>query len=161
MEIRPETPADRPALYRLIAQAFGRPDEADLVMRLRRSGVVGLSLVAADGPRLVGQALCSVIGGPMRALALAPVSVAPDRQGEGIARTLIRATLAEARAARWQAVFVLGNPDFYGRYGFDTAAAAGFDCPYAGPYFMVAALEPVLPVRSGWLAYPAAFAGLS
>jgi predicted GNAT family acetyltransferase len=76
---------------------------------------------------------------PFRALALAPVSVAPERQKAGIGSALVRSAVERARQAGWEAVFVLGDPAYYGRFGFDAHRAAGFSTPYAGEHFMVPA----------------------
>ncbi len=56
-------------------------------------------------------------------------------------------------------LFVLGDPAYYGRFGFDVAAARAFACTYAGPNFMVLRLRPVAPF-GGKLTYPAAFTAL-
>ena len=90
---------------------------------------------------MVGHVLLSRLRSPAGALALAPVSVRPDRQGEGIGSALIRAALEQAAAAGCQAVFVLGEPEYYGRFGFLAESAEAFATPYPGPYFMALALE--------------------
>jgi putative acetyltransferase len=154
-----ETP-DRRAIETVVAEAFGRPEEADLVERLHADGDVVVSFVAEDGGEIVGHVLLSRMNAPIRALGLAPVSVRPDRQGEGVGGALIRAALQLARNDGWQGVFVLGNPDYYTRFGFDPALAAGFTSPYAGPYLMALSLEGDLPATSGRVEYAPAFAGL-
>ncbi|MFN4090068.1 MAG: GNAT family N-acetyltransferase [Alphaproteobacteria bacterium] len=86
--------------------------------------------------------------------------LAPWRR-RGVAGTLIRAGLAQAGEAGWQGVFVLGDPEYYNRFGFDAAAASGFVKPYAGPHLM--ALAPGgghPPVRSGRIEHAPAFAEL-
>src|SRR3546814_9680333 len=93
----------------------------------------------------------------MRALALAPVGVRPDRQGQGIGSALIRNGIDRARNEGWNAVFVLGEPDYYRRFGFDADAARGYACAYAGECFMVQALGSTHIPRSGRIAYPAPF----
>jgi putative acetyltransferase len=70
---------------------------------------------------------------------------------------LIRAGLDRVRHADWQAVFVLGDPDYYGRFGFDPARAAGFSCRYAGPHLMVLPLGGALPATTGAVDYAPAF----
>ena len=55
---------------------------------------------------------------PFRALALAPVSVAPEHQRKAIGRSLIEEGLQQARKQEWDAVFALGDPAYYGRFGF-------------------------------------------
>jgi putative acetyltransferase len=158
--IRGEEPEDRPAMRAVVAAAFGRRVEADLVDRLRSEGDVVLSLIAVEGDAVVGHVLFSRMGAPFRALGLAPVSVRPDRQGRGIGSALIEAGLARAAAAGWQGVFVLGEPGFYRRFGFGPALAEGFGSPYAGPYLMVKPLGGALPASRGIVAYARAFQDL-
>jgi putative acetyltransferase len=56
-------------------------------------------------------------------------------------------------------VFVLGEPEYYARFGFGTGAARGFDSPYAGEYFMAIALTET-PVQAVPVIYPRRFAEL-
>jgi putative acetyltransferase len=98
---------------------------------------------------------------PVRALGLAPVSVLPARQGVAIGSKLIGAGVARAAQAGWEAVFVLGDPAFYSRFGFDAELARGFQSQYAGSCFMVMAVSGSLSATSGRVEYAPAFAGLS
>ncbi len=160
MIIRDETPSDHAAVRDLVAAAFGQPDEADLVERLRADGDAAIALVAEDNGSVVGHILFSRMQAPFRALGLAPVSVAPERQGTGIGSRLIRAGLERAQAEGWQGVFVLGDPAYYRRFGFDPALAKGFTSAYSGPYLMAIALGGELPERQGPVDYAPAFAAL-
>jgi putative acetyltransferase len=161
MIIRAEEPADANAIRKVEEAAFPTSAEADLVDRLRSDHDAAFSLVAVEGDELVGHALFSRMEAPFRALGLGPVAVLSSRQGIGIGTRLITAGLACARAEGWQGVFVLGEPAYYRRFGFDAGRAAGFTSPYAGPYLMALALQADdLPVRSGSIAYAPAFAGL-
>lgn len=65
-----------------------------------------------------------------------------------------------ARSEGWPAIFVLGDPNYYERFGFDRKAAAGFMSPYVGPHFMVLKLSPSLPDTTGELRHAPAFATL-
>jgi putative acetyltransferase len=159
--IRAETVSDIAAIRAVEEAAFARPHEADLVDALRAAGDAVFSLVAIEAEQLVGHAMFSRMGAPFRALGLGPVAVRPDRQRRGIGGRLIREGLLRAEAENWQVVFVLGNPAYYRRFGFDTAMAAGFGSPYAGPYLMALPLgAPDLPTRSGRVDYAPAFAAL-
>lgn len=148
---------DRAAVRAVIEAAFAGSDEADLVDRLREGGDREMSLVAVERGGLVGHVVFSKMSAPFRALGLAPVAVAPSRQRSGVGSRLIRAGLERARAAGWQGVFVLGDPDYYRRFGFDPALAGGFVCAYAGPHLMALALGPALPASTGEIEYAAAF----
>jgi putative acetyltransferase len=159
MLIRDERPSDVAAIRAVLTAAFGGTLEAELVDRLRADGDAVISLVA-DDDGIVGQVLLSRMTAPFPALGLAPVSVLPARQRVGIGSRLVRAALARASAAGWQAVLVLGEPAYYRRFGFDPALAAGLACAYAGPCLMARALQGTLPATAGSIAYAPAFAGL-
>jgi len=158
--IRDEEPGDRSAVRAVVTAAFGQPAEADLVDRLRRNGDDAIALVAVDDGAVVGQALFSPMKAPFRTLALAPVAVTPPRQRQGIGRRLIRAGLERAARDGWQAVVVLGDPEYYRRFGFDPEPARGFTSPYAGPHLMILSLAGPLPATAGRLDHAPAFAAL-
>jgi putative acetyltransferase len=161
MLIRDEQSGDRVAIRAVVKAAFGRPDEALLVDRLREDGSVVMSLVAFDGIAVVGHVLMTRMEAPFTALGLAPLAVRPDHQRAGIGSQLVRAGLERAKAAGWQAVFVFGDPRYYRRFGFDAGLASGFSSPYAGPFLMVAALTGTLPLSAGAIAYARPFASLN
>ncbi|MBA3511894.1 N-acetyltransferase [Sphingomonas sp.] len=160
MNIRAAAPGDHSAIRDVLLAAFPGPDEADLVEQLRADGDAAIELVAEQDGRIVGHILFSPVHGPFRALALAPVAVAPQRHGEGIGSALIKAGHELARGQAWDAIFVLGEPAYYRRFDYDPALAAGFDSPYAGPYFMALALRGALPATEGQVTHARAFAGL-
>jgi len=158
--IRDEDVADHSSVSAIIERAFGQPDEARLVEALRADGDAAISLVAAIDGELVGHVLLSPMSAPFRALGLAPVSVLPSHQRGGIGRALIEAALDRARADGWDAVFVLGEPAYYRRFGFRADLATGFASPYAGPYLMVLPLGGSLPVVEGTIEYAPAFSAI-
>lgn len=160
MIVRDEQPADHAAIYDVVKAAFGQAAEADLVDQLRRDGDAVVSLVAVEDEAIVGHVLLSGMRAPFRALGLAPVSVRPDRQRAGVGSALVREALARAGRDGWDAVFVLGDPAYYERFGFDPAAARGFASPYAGPHLMAALLKGRLPVMTGQVDYAPAFGAL-
>jgi putative acetyltransferase len=96
---------------------------------------------------------------PFSALALAPLSVKPDRQRAGVGSRLVYDAIDRAKATGWAAIFVLGDPSYYRRFGFDVEAAKGFSSPYAGEHFMVLSLSETLPT-TGELRHAPAFAAL-
>lgn len=162
MKIRPETTTDIDLIRDLHEQAFGRDQEAVLVDTLRSDGSVVLSLVAEDGTGILGHLMLSRMDAPFRALGLGPVGVLPGRQRTGIGSALIRRGIASAVEEGWEAVFVVGDPAYYRRFGFDAGTASGFESPYAGSYLMALPLAARgLTVRTGRIDYAPAFAGLS
>jgi putative acetyltransferase len=161
INVRDESRGDWKAVYQVVSSAFGRLSEAELVRELREAGDAVISLVADDEGQIVGHALLSKMDAPLPALALAPVSVIPTRQRSGIGSALIKRAVSKARDEGWAAIFVLGNPNYYKRFGFDQEAAAGFTSPYAGRHLMVLKLSPTLPATTGQLRHPPAFAALN
>ncbi|MBO0333367.1 N-acetyltransferase [Sneathiella sp. CAU 1612] len=139
--IRPERREDGPAIHALITAAFGQEDEAILVDALRRDGDLWLSLVAEAKREIVGHIALSRLKSPAESLALAPVSVAPARQGEEIGGALIREAIARASVDGEALIFVLGDPAYYTRFGFNVETAAPYECEYAGDYFMALELD--------------------
>ena len=161
MDIRDEKYEDHHRVRALIEAAFGQSTEADLVDALRREGDAEIALVAIDGGEIVGHVMLSSMVAPARALGLAPVSVLPSYQGKGIGATLIQEGLRQAKARGWEAVFVVGRPEYYARFGFRTDIAKAFASPYAGPHFMALELvEGVLQGKCGKVAYAPAFAAV-
>lgn len=158
MILRDTTPADHPAVRRLLAAAFGQPAEAELVEALRASGDAAVGLVADLDGVIIGHILLSVLQAPQKCLALAPVAVAPERQNQGTGSALVRAALDRAKAAGWQAVFVLGEPEYYARFGFSVGLAANFETVYPKTYFMALELQRgALQSRKGPVIYAAPF----
>ena len=158
--IRREEPADIPAIRKVIEDAFRSNAEATLVDQIRADSDAVLSALAIDQGNIVGHIMFSRMTSPFRALGLAPVAVMPSHQRKEIGSQLIRWGIAQVEKEAWDAIFVLGNPAFYKRFGFDPALASGFLSPYAGPHFMVLALRGVLPATTGRVDYAPAFAAL-
>ncbi len=162
LEIRPERPADRAAIHGVNAAAFPTRAEADLVDRLRKDGDLVLSLVGEVDRTIVGHVAFSRLtieggDGPVKGVALAPVAVLPQWHHQGLGSALIERGLARLAEAGEELVFVLGDPAFYGRFGFEAESAAGFSCAYSGPYLQLRRLSDS-HVTSGRLSYPSAFA---
>ena len=161
MLIREERRGDADAVYAVVSSAFGQPAEADLVQALHAASDVVIALVAEVEDCIVGHVLLSRMAAPFPSLALAPVSVASGRQGIGIGSALVREALRLATAeGSWRAVFVVGDPHYYKRFGFSVAAASGFSSPYAGEHFMGMALSGPMPATSGELHHSPAFSAL-
>jgi putative acetyltransferase len=132
--IRPSTPADTSALEALYAAAFPDEDLVPLVRALLVEPAGVISLVAEEGGALAGHVaftLCGVEEQDVRAALLGPLCAAPDRQGRGIGSALVQAGLERLGANRVSAVLVLGDPAYYGRFGFTAghSIAAPYDLP--------------------------------
>lgn len=148
MRIRREEVPDVPSVRAINVAAFGSVTEADIVDLLRSDAQDVVSLVAGEAGEVVGHIMFSpvrVVGAaPLRAMALAPMAVIPDRQRTGVGSALVRAGLEECRRAGVSAVFVVGHPSYYPRFGFTVASKLGFTCEFdvLDEAFMVAELLP-------------------
>ena len=126
MIIRPETASDFAEIGKITAAAFApKPfsngTEPAVIEALRQNDDLVLSLVAIEGSELVGQITFSEVkisGEHEGWFGLGPVAVRPDRQGEGIGAALIRAGLEYLREMDAAGCALVGNPDYYGRFGF-------------------------------------------
>lgn len=163
VSIRAATPADRDAIRTVEEAAFGRKDEALLVDALVAAGDAVLELVAETGGRIVGHILFSRLTverpqGGFAAVALAPLAILPDVQRQGIGAALVEEAHRRLRAAGESLSVVLGDPAYYGRFGYARAAAAGFDSDYQGEALQALAWGEA--PGDGRLAYAPAFSGL-
>ena len=164
--IRPERPEDYEAVSTVTAAAFGRENEARLVEVLRGSDayVPELSLVAEEDGVVVGHTMLtySTLRGDIdrRILVLAPVSVTPTRQNDGIGGALCRRAIELADARSEPLISVLGHATYYPRFGFESARALGVEPPVPSindASFMAIKLSHYDPAYRGRLVYPAAF----
>ena len=124
----------------VVADAFGRDAEADLVERLRSSDAwlpeLALTARHSTGPRAPVDgfaALTRMTVGGRPALALAPVAVAPEWQGQGAGSALVRTGIARAADRGERLIVVLGNPRYYGRFGSRPPLQLEFTAPMQTP----------------------------
>ncbi len=158
VSIRKVERGDQPAIHALLEQAFENPEEADLVDALRADGDMALELVADLDGRIVGHVAFSVVEAPVWALALAPLSVAPGYQRRGFGKQLLTEGVKQVSAKGWEAVFVLGDPAYYERFGFSRKIAEVFNSPYEGDHFMALELKPgCLEKQHGNIRHASAF----
>ncbi|EBA14797.1 GCN5-related N-acetyltransferase [Roseobacter sp. SK209-2-6] len=126
MDIRQETEGDIAAIRKVTEAAFALAEhssgtEAQIVDSLRQSGGLYLSLVAVQEGEVLGHLAFSPIriaGQECGWLGLGPVSTRPDQQRKGIGKALIEAGLAKLREKGVAGCTVLGDPGYYGRFGF-------------------------------------------
>ena len=123
--VRAEAPGDVNAIDGVIVAAFRSAahrsgTEQHIVRALRAANALTVSLVATDGVA-VGHVAVSEVRVDGRAcnwFGLGPVSVMPSHQGCGIGSQLIEAALVSLRERSAAGCVVLGNPNYYGRFGF-------------------------------------------
>ena len=168
LDIRPARPDDYDAIARVVAAAFGRALEAELVERIRASDryVPELALVAVEDGEIAGHTMfsyctlaCEV--GERGVLQLSPVAVAPERQRDGIGGALIRAGIAIATERREPLVVVLGHAEYYPRFGFEPCRRHGIEPPHPAmaPNFFVLPLPDHDERLRGRVVFPPAFDG--
>lgn len=135
IEIRAGDAGDFAALETLYPAAFPAEDLLSLVSALLREPEdVVLSLVALTGATLVGHILFTVCGIRKREATVAllgPLAVAPAYQQTGVGAALIKAGLSQVKTYNVSRVLVLGDPVYYGRFGF--APESEIEPPYPLP----------------------------
>ena len=169
MLIRRETPADRSTVHTIHSEAFRRepgvtPVEAPLVEELRADGDLldALSLVAVRDGEVVGHVCCSrarVGDDTTSAVGLGPLGVLPAHQASGVGSALVHAVLGAADALGYGVVVLLGNPAYYGRFGFVTASTLSITAPDPAwdKHFQVRTLTGYKPTQAGAFEYAPAF----
>ena len=136
MNIRESTDADLSTIRTIERAAFSSDEEADLVHALLVDPTAQplLSLMALENDRAVGhilftRAYLAEAPSSLRMSILAPLAVVPDAQEKGIGEALIRGGLEILSLWNVALVFVLGSPEYYGRFGFSPAGRYGFHTP--------------------------------
>lgn len=161
--IRDRQPVDDEAIRRLNDAAFGGTYESRLIDDLRAANCAVIELVSVDETDVIGHILMSTLdvavgGKTVCSLALAPMSVQPGRQRQGIGSALVREASQRAQRQGWAAVIVLGHPGYYPRFGFSAALARPLASPFSGDAFMALELIPgSLQGGAGRVVYPSAF----
>ena len=138
VQLRAEHAGDHAAIYDLTKRAFAPMpysggDEQDLIDALRHAGALEISLVAEQDDTLVGHIAFSPAfteEGAGGWFALGPVSVEPQLQKTGIGSALIKQGLAVLQDRNAKGCVLVGNPDYYGRFGFEPAPES---CPEGEP----------------------------
>jgi putative acetyltransferase len=113
--------SDAPDLETLYGAAFPDEDLLPLVKRLLREEPAILSLAAEVADRLAGHIIFTPCGVDHRndcVALLGPLAVMPSRQRQGVGRALVRVGLDQLAQGNARRVLVLGDPAYYGRFGF-------------------------------------------
>ena len=150
--IRPESPADTPAIEAVTVAAFANAPHAAhteqfIVAALRRAGALSVSLVAALDGEVVGHVAVSPVSLSDRSagwFGLGPISVLPEHQGRGIGSQLMQQALRLLRERGAAGCVLVGDPAFYTRFGFQPEAALTY--PGVPPeYFLALPFGPTVP----------------
>ena len=168
--VRKEENADFEAVKLVNDKAFGRSEEGFLVgkLRINQQFIPELSIVAEGNAKIVGHILFFPIliekeDKTFASLALAPMSVLPEFQNQGIGGRMIRYGFEKARSLGHKSVLVLGHKDYYPKFGFKPAKLWGITAPFEVPEDVFMAYELInngLTGVSGVVKYPDEFAGL-
>lgn len=121
LDIRETEDGDTRAIESLYRDAFPHEDLLPLVRDLLVSDA--LSLAGFVENALAGHVAftpCTVAGAAGEAALLGPVAVAPQWQRQGVGSAIVDAGLKRLAHAGTARVFVLGDPAYYGRFGFET-----------------------------------------
>ncbi|MDR4459784.1 MAG: N-acetyltransferase [Nitrospirales bacterium] len=160
--IRRELQSDVAAIDSLIVSAFLHAPHTShteqlIVRALREAKQLSVSLVAEDKGDLVGHVAVSPVSisdGTEHWYGLGPISVAPECQRQGVGSALVEQVLAELQKLGAAGCVVLGEPQYYGRFGFK--AEPQLVLPNVLPeYFQALSFSARVPVGS--VAYHEAF----
>jgi putative acetyltransferase len=126
MIIRDETNSDIQTITQITIAAFkdcpyGNHTEQFIISALRAAGALTVSLVAEIDRIVVGHIAFSpvtIAGQTCGWYGMGPVSVVPDRQRQGIGKTLISEGLSRLKASGAKGCVLVGDPGYYNRFGF-------------------------------------------
>jgi len=164
-KIREEIPTDIDKIWQINFDAFETDTEAKLVNELRSCGCPYLSLVAEKENELVGHILFTPVElsgtkNKLKIMGLAPMAVLRKFQNKGIGSKLVQAGLKYCKSRGYDAVVVLGHPNYYPKFGFVSSAKFGIKSEYDVPddVFMILELMPgVLKNHQGVIKYQDVF----
>jgi predicted N-acetyltransferase YhbS len=133
LTLTPLAAADPHDIETLLDAAFGADRRARTAYRLREgvAWLPELSFAAWAGDRLAGTlqswpVMLSSADGEERLVMVGPVAVAPERQGTGVGTALMNRLIEAAAEAGETALMMIGDPDYYGRWGFTADRTAGW-----------------------------------
>lgn len=172
VHIRTEQQADHNAIFHLIREAFSTDPHSDkrehfLVNSLREKGhhLPDLCLVAEREQTILGHLFMSKVHirsphNRFDALALAPVTVLPQYQRQGIGSALIIKAIEKAKEHSHLRIVLIGHEDYYPRFGFDLAARHDVEFPFEVPSengFILGLNSGALKGVEGLVQYPPDF----
>jgi len=153
--LRPEKSADFSAIYALTKAAFApmpfaAGNEQDLINTLRDEGALSLSLVAEYQEQVIAHIAFSIATTKDESThwyGLGPVSVAPHLQRQGIGSKLILHGLALLRQRNADGCILVGNAEYYKRFGFQLAPQL---CPNGEPkdHYMILPMSQNIPTSA-------------
>ena len=121
MNIRKSETQDLDILVELYRDAFPDEDLIPLVRQLLADRPDVLSLVSHNDPEISGNIIftfCEIRTSKEKVALLGPLAVDPVHQKKGIGSNLVREGIEQIAAMGVSRVFVLGDPNYYSRFGF-------------------------------------------
>jgi putative acetyltransferase len=137
IRIREEIFQDIDAIRAINEKAFGQPQEANIVDKLRANCNRLLSLVALQDEKIIGHILFSPVTieghpGILKGMGLAPTAVLPEFQRQGVGSELVKAGIEMLKKSACPFIIVLGHPEYYPKFGFEPASRYGIKSQWEG-----------------------------
>lgn len=130
--IKPECPEDYDAVEKLAEVAFGPGRFTRSAFRLRE-GVMhepSLSFTLHRNDKLAGSIkLTKIFIGEDQALLLGPLVVSPEYKNDGLGAALMKKAVEAARLEGHEAIILVGDLDYYKRFGFQQVAHGRITLP--------------------------------
>lgn len=134
-DVRPLASVDGAEVERLLDRAFGADRRGRTAYRLREgmAAIGPLSFAVIESDALVASlqswpiALHPAGGAPVPLILVGPVAVTPQRQGRGLGRALMGRLIGAAAGA--DPLVLIGDPGYYGRFGFSADPTGGWSLP--------------------------------
>ncbi|WP_114326894.1 GNAT family N-acetyltransferase [Candidatus Colwellia aromaticivorans] len=135
VNIRPESDDDINAIEKITIEAFkshphSNQTEHEIVAKLRNDNALSVSLVAEVNNVVVGHIAFSKVkinDEFIEWYGLAPVSVKPEYQSQGVGSQLILSGLNAIRELNAKGCVLLGEPEYYKRFGFKALSELVFE----------------------------------
>jgi len=135
--IRPENKEDLSTIKNVNDEAFGQPEEGNVINEIRKSDSQILSLVAEIEGSIVGHIFyseakidCNNVS--IKGMGLAPMAVLPEYQKQGIGKKLIIDSLEMLNTKDIPFIIVLGHEEYYPKFGFEKASKYDIKCQWKG-----------------------------
>jgi hypothetical protein len=132
-EIVPDSDDHSAAVETLYDEVFGPGRFAKTAERLREGNakIADASFVAVDAEGVTGAVRVwpVTVGGKARAAFLGPIAVAERRRGNGVAFKLMERAIGVCREQGYAAVILVGDQEYYERFGFHPAGVGRFQLP--------------------------------
>ena len=165
MNIRKEKDSDKEIIWKVNAEAFETEAEANLVNALRDSGISFISLVAEKDEEIVGHILFTpveLIGDDsgLKLMGLAPMAVLPKFQKKSIGSQLVKTGKEICSTQGYDAIVVLGHPEYYPKFGFVPSVKYGIKSEYDVPdeaFMLLELKKDSLKDKNGVIKYHSAF----